>query len=127
MNLDGKLAEGSANRESKLWRVKMKNKFIYVATVALMANGLMFAHTLGDLPASTEVGQQSGSVVVSGCMLPGAMGSQQSQNAGASPKGQLPGIGVQSDQPGSASSTSMLLPGTDLSATPLLSERLSRL
>jgi hypothetical protein len=105
----------------------MKNKFIYAATVALMANGLMFAHTLGDLPASRGGGQQSGSVVNSNSMLPGTLGTQQVQNTGASLKGQLPGTGVPNDQPANVSSNSVLLPGTDTNTNPLLSKRLSGL
>jgi len=105
----------------------MKNKFIHVATMALMANGLMFAHALGDLPASREGGQQSRSIVISSCVLPGAMGTQQVQNTGLSPKGQLPGTGVQSGPQGNVSLSSSLLPGIYTKTTPLLSKRLSGL
>jgi hypothetical protein len=102
----------------------MKNKFIYVATVVLMANGLMFARSLGDLPASREVGRQSDAGVTSSCVLPGAMGTQV-QNTGVGLNGQLPGTGLSYDRQGNVSSNSMLLPGTEIS--PVLSNRLSGL
>jgi len=101
----------------------VKNKFVYVATVALMANGMIFAHALGDLPAAKEGKQQSGSAVNSNSTLPGVVSAQQTQNAGTSPKGQAPGTGVQNGQVGNASPNSISLPGTETTAAPLLSKR----
>jgi hypothetical protein len=101
----------------------VKNKFVYLATVALMANGMIFAHTIGDLPAAREGKQQSGSAVNSNGTLPGVVSTQQTQNAGTSPKGQAPGTGVQSGQVENASPNRISLPGTDTTAAPLLSKR----
>jgi hypothetical protein len=120
----------------------MKNKFVYLATVALMASGMVYAqsnsnqgtmdsqtgsstasapaHTdaHGDLPASKEAEPQSGKSTQSDSdsMRPGAMGSASTPNTGTSPKGETPATGAQTEQKGMANDSDAR-PGTDSQST----------
>jgi hypothetical protein len=97
----------------------MKNNFVYVAATTLMATGMMFATTVGALPASTPSGAPSGwaSTVNPAYTLPGVESTQETPNAGISLTGVIPGTGVQSGERGSAAMNTNLLPGVDTSST----------
>jgi hypothetical protein len=100
--------------------VVMKNKIAYVAALALMASGMVFANKPSDLsgsvlPGSKEVEQQSGmaSMVDPMNKLPGTVGAQKTPDAGLSAKGETPATGgAQYGLRGSASPDSDALPGT---------------
>ena len=98
----------------------MKNKIAYVAALALMASGMLFAHTKVDLsksvlPGSKEVEPQSGIASTADpiAKLPGTVGAQQTPDAGLSAKGETPATGgAEYGLRGSASPDSDALPGT---------------
>jgi hypothetical protein len=120
----------------------MRNKFVYLATVALMASGMVYAqssgsqgamdsqtgsstasapsHTdaRGDLPASKEGEAQSGKSTqpTTDGERPGAMGAPATPNAGTSPKGETPATGMQTEQKGTANDSDAR-PGTDSQST----------
>ncbi len=107
----------------------MKNKFVYIASVALMASGMVFAQAQGYSLASKESEMQIGSAAPTNLnnMLPAVSGVRQTPNAGTSPKGETPGTGVQNGQRGSASPDSSSLPGTGTTGNSGEQERLSKL
>jgi hypothetical protein len=98
----------------------MKNRIAYVAALALVASGMVFANKPSDLsgsvlPGAKEAENQIGmaSTVDPIAKLPGTVGAQKTPDAGLSAKGEAPATGgAQYGLRGSASPDSDFLPGT---------------
>ena len=98
----------------------MKNKIAYAAAIALMAGGMVFAHTSSDLsgsllPGSKEGEKQNGTATMADVsfILPGAVGAGTTPDAGLSAKGEAPATGgALYGLRGSASPDGDSLPGT---------------
>jgi hypothetical protein len=106
----------------------MKIKLVYLTGIVLVAGAMAFAQSSqsgtttqsssdttthqnnshtdanGDLPAAKEDESQSGksSTADSSSERPGAMGTPETPNTGASPKGETPATGMQTGQRGSS-------------------------
>ena len=95
----------------------MKNKLVFAMLTALTASGMVFASTPDALPGIGMAANQSGLVSTANPQykLPGVVGTEETPNEGISPKGETPATGVESAQLGSASPSSDMLPGTDVS------------
>lgn len=83
-----------------------------VAATALMAGGMMFANTLGTLPASTTGANPGGRTWATNTAseLPGVVSTQEIPTVLAS-NGVRPGVGAQTGEMGSASPNDSSLPG----------------
>jgi hypothetical protein len=104
----------------------MKSKVLSVMATALMTGGMMFANTLGALPASTAGASPSGwaSAADSTAVLPGVVSTQETPTVGVTTAGVRPGAGVQTGEMGSASPNSNALPGViDASNTAIRTAR----
>jgi hypothetical protein len=98
----------------------MKNKIAYVAALALIASGMVFANKPSDLsgsvlPGTQEGARQSGMVSMADpiAKLPGTTSAQETPDAGLSATGETPATGgAEYGLRGSASPGSDSLPGT---------------
>jgi hypothetical protein len=99
----------------------MKNNFVYVAAIALITSGMIFAQTrvssspVSKLPASESTANQSGRLATVNPMykLPGVVAMQDTPNTGNGRNGEIPGTGVHNGLRGSASPNSNSLPGIE--------------
>jgi hypothetical protein len=114
----------------------MKNKFVYLATIALMASGMTMAQSgaasqsgsstatptqvggqteaKGDLPGAKEGARQSGeaSTANPGEVRPGVKGTAVTPDQGRSPAGTTPATGMDNGQKGTTD-TNGTLPGAE--------------
>ena|ERR1700681_299142 len=126
----------------------MKSNCVYLAAVALMASGMVFAQSSqgtmdsqsgsstesqtksghtdanGDLPASKEAETQSGKTSQANpeSAVPGSIGTAQTPDQGPAPKGERPASGVHTDQKGSSDDNGSL-PGVDSTTAPPASKK----